>query len=56
MIERPALLYVFRLACGAEHCTGGIHDDVAQTHAGHAVVVNGADADALQVRQGHQQI
>lgn len=54
--ERPALLHVFRLALCAERHAGGVHDDLAETHTGHAVVVDGSDADALQVSQGHQEI
>lgn len=56
VIVRPALLHISRQALCTEQRTGGVHDDVTQTHAGHAVVVDGADADALQVSQGHQEI
>ena len=40
----------------AELHGGGVHDDVAERHADHVVVVDGANADAVQVGQRHQQI
>lgn len=40
----------------AELHSGGIHDDVAERHADHVVVVDGADVDAVQVGQRHQQV
>ncbi len=40
----------------AELHTGGIHDDVTECHADHVVVVDGADADAVQVGQRHHQL
>lgn len=52
----PALLHVLGVAVGAELHAGGVHDDVAERHADHVVVVDGAHADALQVRQRHQQV
>lgn len=52
----PALLHVLGVAVGAELHTGGVHDDVAERHADHVVVVYGAHADALQVGQRHQQV
>lgn len=44
------------MAVGAELHVGGVHDDVAERHADHVVVVDGAHADALQVGQRHQQV
>lgn len=52
----PALLHVLGVAVGAELHAGGVHDDVAERHADHVVVVDGAHADALQVGQRHQQV
>lgn len=49
----PALLHVLGVAVGAELHAGGVHDDVAERHADHVVVVYGADADALQAGQRH---
>lgn len=40
----------------AELHGGGIHDDVAEGHADHVVVVDGADADAVQIGQRHHQL
>lgn len=40
----------------AELCGGDIHDDITECHADHVVVINGAEADALQVSQCHQQV
>lgn len=52
----PALLHVLSVAQDAEFHSGGVHDDIAERHADHVVVIDGADADALQVGQSHQQI
>lgn len=41
---------------GAELHGGGVHDDVTERHADHVVVVDGADADAVQVGQRHHQL
>lgn len=40
----------------AELHSGGFHDNVAESHADHVVVVDGADADAVQVGQRHHQL
>lgn len=37
------------------HC-GGIHDDVTERCADHVVIIDGADADALQVGQRRYQL
>lgn len=52
----PALLHVLGVAVDAELHAGSVHDDVAERHAHHVVVVDGAHADALQVGQRHQQV
>lgn len=52
----PALLHVPGVAVGAELHAGGVHDDVTERHADHVVVVDGANADALQVGQRHEQV
>lgn len=36
--------------------SGGVHDDVTERHAHHVVVVDGADANALQAGQRHHQV
>lgn len=41
---------------GAELHRGGIHDDVTEGHTDHVVVVDGADADAVQIGKGHHQL
>lgn len=40
----------------AELHGGGIHDDITECHTDHVVVIDGADADAVQVGQCHHQI
>lgn len=40
----------------AELHSGRIHDDITERHADHVVVVDGADAEALQVGQRHHQV
>lgn len=40
----------------AELHSGGVHYDVTECHADHVVVVDGADADAVQVGQRHHQL
>ena len=45
----PALFDVLGMTMSAELHGGGIHDDVTEGHADHVVVVDGADADAVQV-------
>lgn len=52
----PALFNRLGVTQNAELHSGGIHDDVAECHADHVVVVDGADADAVQVGQGHHQL
>lgn len=52
----PALLHVLGVTQNAEFHRGGIHGDVAERHADHVVVIDGADADAVQVGQGHHQV
>lgn len=52
----PALFNVLCLTTSAELHGGGIHDDVTDSHADHVVVVDGADADAVQVGQGHHKL
>lgn len=55
-LASPALLHVLGVAVRAELHAGGVHDDVAERHADHVVVVDGAHADALQVGQRRQQV
>lgn len=52
----PALLNVLSVTLSRELYRSGIHDDVAERHTDHVVIIYGADADALQVRQGHHQV
>lgn len=40
----------------AELHSGGIHDNITEGHADHVVVVDSADADAVQVGQRHHQL
>ncbi len=49
----PALFHIFGMTQCAELHGGGVHDDVAECNADHVIVVNGADADAVQVGQRH---
>lgn len=52
----PAFLNILSMAKSAElHC-GGIHDNVTECCADHVVIIDGADADALQVGQRHHQL
>lgn len=55
-ISLPALLHILSVTQSAELRTGEIHDNVTERHADHVFVVDGADADALQVGQCHQQL
>lgn len=52
----PALFHVLGVPVSGELNAGFVHDNVTESHADHVVVVYGADADALQVCERHQQI
>lgn len=52
----PALFDILSMTHSAELHAGGIHDDITERHADHVVVIDGADADAVQVGQCHHQI
>lgn len=55
-LDVPALLNISGVTRSAELHTGDVHDDIAECHADHVVVVDGPDVDAVQVGQRHQQI
>lgn len=54
--HKPALLHISRVPLLGELFGGGIHVDVTQAHTGHAVVINGANVDALQIGQSHHEV
>lgn len=52
----PAFFNIPSMTKSAEFLCCGIHDDVAERHADHVVIVDGADANTVQASQSHHQV